>query len=135
MRKTFILMAAGLFVVGASHLVLAHEGSGPHDEAQELATAQEQTLTGEVVDVMCYLSHGAQGQGSGHADCGKKCIKSGLPVALKVGDQLYLAAMSDHQAANGALADYAGKTVTVHGTVLDRDGQHLIAISKIEKPD
>jgi len=133
MRKTSVLVVTGFFVVGLGGLAIAHEGGGPHDESQEQVAADEQTLTGEVIDVMCYLSHGEHGQGGAHADCGKKCIKSGLPVALKVGDQLYLATMSDHQAANGALADYAGKTVTVHGQVLDRDGQRLIAISKIEK--
>jgi len=96
------------------------------------ASVQEQTLTGEVVDVFCYLSHGEEGLGPKHAGCAKKCIKGGLPVAIKVGDQLYLASMADHTAANERLGDLAAKQVTVRGKVMERDGQHLIAISSIE---
>ena len=120
---------AALVVGGAA--AWAHEG---HEEEEAAAenTGAMQTLTGEVVDVVCYLSHPAQGLGAGHADCAKKCIKSGLPVAIKVGNELYLAAMGDHTAANAQLADWAGKQVKVQGQVLERDGQHLITISKVE---
>lgn len=108
--------------------------AGAHEEHEhEAAAPKEQTLTGEVVDVFCYLSHPKDGIGKGHAECAKKCIKNGLPVAIKVGDQLYLASMADHTAANEKLAELAAETVTVHGTVMERDGQHLIAISKVEK--
>ena len=93
----------------------------------------DKELKGEVVDVVCYLSHPDQGLGKGHAECAKKCILGGLPVAIKVGDQLYLASMADHTPANKALAEFAGQQVEVHGAVMERDGQHLIAISKVEK--
>lgn len=106
---------------------LAHE--------EQAAAMGEQTLTGEVVDVMCYLSHGEQGLKEGHADCAQKCIKSGLPVAIKVGDQLYLASMADHTPANQVLGGLAAQEVTVRGKVMERDGQHFIAITKIEKAD
>ena len=110
-----------------------HEGHGEAESASAAPAAPaEQTLTGEVVDVFCYLSHGAEGLGKGHAGCAKKCIKGGLPVAIKVGDQLYLASMADHTAANAQLADLAAKQVTVRGQVMERDGQHLIAISHVE---
>jgi len=56
----------------------------------------------------------------------------GLPVALKVGDQLSLASMADHMPANETLAGYAGQRVTVHGKVMERDGQRFIAVSDIE---
>ena len=100
---------------------------------EEQGQTGEQTLTGEVVDIVCYLSHGKEGLGKAHADCAKKCIKSGLPVALKVGDQLYLASLADHTTANTKLADFAGQSVKVHGTIRERDGQHLIEISQVEK--
>jgi len=114
-------------VVGAG-FVWAHE-----EHASE--PGGEQTLTGEVVDVFCYLNHGKDGLGKGHAECAKKCIKSGLPVAIKVGDQLYLASMADHTAANQPLVDLAAQQVTVRGKVMERDGQHLIAITKVEKAE
>ena len=114
----------GLMVIG-----LSVPGAWAHEEQAQGG----KTLTGEVVAVMCYVSHGEKGLGKDHAGCAKKCIKSGLPVALKVGNQLYLASTADHAAANAMLAELAGQTVTVHGAVMERDGQHLIAISKVEK--
>ena len=122
-----------LGVMSGSVLARAHEGEGHAHEATAENTTNEQTLTGEVVDVFCYLSHGSQGLGAGHAGCAKKCIESGLPVAIKVGDQLYLAAMASHDAANKTLAALAGKQVTVHGQVLEQDGQHLISITKVDE--
>ncbi|HAM41689.1 MAG TPA: hypothetical protein DDX89_08005 [Candidatus Omnitrophica bacterium] len=140
MRCVQVVVVTAL-VVGGMGVVRAEEGHEPahehaHDHgavaAHEAAASAEQTLTGEVVDVFCYLSHPAQGLGKDHAGCAKKCIKGGLPVAIKVGDQLYLATMADHIAANEKLAELAAQQVTVTGTVMELDGQHLIAISKIE---
>jgi len=116
----------GFSLLAGTEVARAHEG-------HEATAPGERVLTGEVVDVMCYLSHGAEGLGPAHAGCGKKCIQSGLPVAIKVGDRLYLAAMADHSPANAKLADLTGQQVEVHGTVMEKDGQHLIAISSIEK--
>ncbi len=115
-------------LIGVAVLLVAGAAWG-HEEH---AAGGEQTLTGEVVDVFCYLSHGKEGLGKGHADCAKKCIESGLPVAIKVGDQLYLATMASHDPANKSLAAFAGEQVTVHGQVMEKDGQHLIAISEVE---
>ena len=132
--KHLVSVFTGAALVMGTGTIWAHEGHSAAEEAQE-KTQQVQTLKGEVVDVFCYLSHGKDGLGAGHAGCAKKCIQSGLPVAIKVGDQLYLASMADHTPANQKLADLAGHQVTVHGQVMEADGQHLIAISQIEKGD
>lgn len=135
----FLRITTSIFLVGWMGAAWAHSehehetmGGGHHDEAAE-AAPHEQALTGEVVDVFCYLSHGKEGLGASHAGCAKKCIQSGLPVAIKVGDQLYLAAMDSHDPANAKLAAFAGQQVTVHGKVLEKDGQHLISITRVEK--
>lgn len=128
------LVAGGMGVARAEEAHEdAHEHARDHGVVSEASGSGEQTLTGEVVDVFCYLSHPDQGLGKDHAGCAKKCIKGGLPVAIKVGDQLYLATMADHGAANEQLAELAAQQVTVTGKVMELDGQHLIAISKIEK--
>lgn len=125
-----VLIGAGMAWAHEAH---EHGGSAPASEPATSAAPQEQVLTGEVVDVFCYLSHGKDGLGKGHASCAKKCIQSGLPVAIKVGDQLYLAAMASHDPANKTLVDFAGEQVTVHGQVMEKDGQRLISISSVEK--
>ena len=132
--RSVFAIAMGTFVAAAVVWAHAEHGGGTAEEAAE-NTPAEQTLTGEVVDVFCYLSHGAEGLGKGHADCAKKCIESGLPVALKVGDTLYLAAMDSHDPANKTLAAYAGERVTVQGKVMERDGQHLIAVTHVSQAD
>ena len=82
------------------------------------------TLKGEVLDMACYLDHGAHG--AKHAACAEKCIRSGLPVGLKAEDgQVYLL-IGEHKPLNDVLADYAAKTVTVRGKVATRDGINLL---------
>ena len=108
-------------LVGASALAWAHEG---HEGAEP-----SQTITREVVDLACYLDHGAMG--AKHEGCAQKCIASGLPVGIKSGNTLYLAVGSDHGTANAALAPLASKQVTVEGDVSERDGLHLIEVKKV----
>src|SRR3989338_9146486 len=99
MNRSHVGMIMGL-VLGLGTAAWAQE---EHEHEHGAAPVQEQTLTGEVVDVFCYLHHGEEGLGAKHAGCAKKCIHGGLPVAIKVCDQLYLAAMADHSAANERL--------------------------------
>jgi hypothetical protein len=97
-----------------------------------LARADDaKSVTGEVVDLMCYLDHGAKGEK--HAGCASKCIKSGGPVGLLTkDDQLYLV-VGDHEPMNSDLAPQAGKTVTLTGKVVERNGMKLIENAKLEK--
>jgi hypothetical protein len=93
--------------------------------------ADVKTVKGEVVDLMCYLDHGAKGEK--HADCAKKCIESGGPVGLLTPDnQLYLV-IGDHKPLNRQLAPLASKTVTLKGKVVERDGLKMIEDAQIEK--
>jgi hypothetical protein len=93
--------------------------------------ADSKTWTGEVVDLMCYLDHGAKGDK--HAGCAEKCIKSGGPVGLLTkDDQLYLV-IGDHEPINDKLAAYAAKTVTLKGKVVERNGMKMIENAEIEK--
>ena len=102
----------------------AHQGMEDEEKV-----GSEQMITGEVVDLACYLSEGASGPG--HKDCAQKCIASGLPVGIKSGDEIYVAIGSEHGSANSTLAPLAAQQVTAEGMVTERDGVHLIAIKKI----
>lgn len=121
-RWLMIAMAVIGLAVGAT-AAPAEEG---HEHGGQPAT---QTITGEVVDLACYLGHG--GAGAGHRECAQKCINSGLPVGIKSGDTLYLAIGREHGTANAVLGPLASKQVTVEGTVTERDGVHLIAVNKV----
>ena len=82
------------------------------------------TVTGEVLDMACYLDHGAHGEK--HASCAQTCISSGLPVGLKSADGKVYLLIGEHKPANEQLAQYAAKTITVKGKLVSRDGITLL---------
>jgi hypothetical protein len=95
------------------------------------ARAETKTIKGEVVDLMCYLDHGAKGEK--HAACAKTCIESGGPVGLLTkDDQLYLV-IGDHKPMNDKLAALAAKTVSIKGKIVERNGMKMIENAEIEK--
>jgi hypothetical protein len=94
------------------------------------AAAETKSLTGEIVDLMCYLDHGAKGEK--HKGCAEKCIKSGGPVGILSGEQVYLV-VGDHKPANEELSAKAGQTVTLKGKVVERSGMKMIENAELEK--
>jgi hypothetical protein len=94
------------------------------------AAGQTQSITGEVVDLMCYLDHGAKGEK--HKSCAEKCIKSGGPVGLLSGEHLYLV-IGDHKPMNDELASKAAQTVTLRGKVVERNGMKMIENAELVK--
>jgi hypothetical protein len=98
--------------------------------ADEKASAATQTIKGEVVDLMCYLDHGAKGEK--HKGCAKKCIESGGPVGLLTADdQLYLV-IGDHQPLNKELSTKAAETITLKGKVVERNGMKMIENAELQ---
>jgi hypothetical protein len=95
----------------------------PSLRAAESTGGETKTLTGEVVDIMCYVDHGAKGEK--HKGCAEKCIKSGGPVGLLSGEDLYLV-IGDHKPMNDELAAKAAQTVTLKGKVVEKNGMKMI---------
>ena len=131
-----------LLAAGAAFAVLplaAHDGDMPKSgEAMtsmggmaKAASGSTITVTGEVLDMACYLDHGAHGEK--HADCAQKCISSGLPVGLKATDGTTYLLIGEHMPANSELAQYAAKTITVRGKFVSRDGINLLENIEIVK--
>ena len=118
MKKAIVLSAGLSLLLGAGALFAHDEPAGG-----------TQVITGEVVDLACYLGSGERGPN--HRECAEKCISSGLPVGIKTTDTLYIAITGEHGPANAKLASLASKTVEAEGTVSERDGVHLIAIKKV----
>ncbi|HWH69865.1 MAG TPA: hypothetical protein VNT26_10790, partial [Candidatus Sulfotelmatobacter sp.] len=103
MRIGLLLKASVATLALSAALVLPAVSFG----ADEKASGDTQTLKGEVVDLMCYLDHGAKGEK--HKNCAQTCIKGGGPVGLLSGDQLYLV-VGDHKPMNDQLAAKAAQT-------------------------
>jgi len=90
----------------------------------------EKEITGEVVDMMCYVDHSAKGEK--HAACAAKCIRGGGPAGITSEGKTYLV-VGDHKPMNDQLAEYAGKTITLKGKVAERDGISMIENAEIVK--
>ncbi len=121
----FVTCSLLALALGASLAVTVHGWA-----AESKGGGQTQTLTGEIVDLMCYLDHGAKGEK--HKGCASKCIKGGGPVGLLTEDnQLYLV-IGDHKPLNDTLADKAAQTVTLKGKVVERNGMRMIENAELE---
>ena len=97
-------------------------------DSTEAATV---TVKGEVLDMACYIDHGAHGEK--HAQCAATCIESGLPVGIKGEDGKTYLLIGEHKPLNKTLAEYAGKTITVKGKLATRDGINMISNAEIVK--
>jgi hypothetical protein len=99
--------------------------------AAEEKAGTTQSIKGEVVDLMCYLDHGAKGEK--HKGCATKCIEGGGPVGLLTADdQLYLV-IGDHAPINKELASKAAQIVTLKGKVVERHGMKMIENAQVEE--
>ena len=130
MNKIKLLLGIASVAVFAASPLLAHEGHD-HGDKENLAAGETQKITGEVVDMACYVDHNATGEK--HTACAKKCITSGLPVGLKADDGKTYLLIGEHKPLNAELAEYAAKKITVEGKVASRDGIYMIENAVIQK--
>ena len=115
------IFAAALAV---SPLVIAqtHDHGAAKEETKE--------ITGEVVDMMCYVDHNAMGEK--HAKCGSTCIKGGGPVGIVSDGKAYLV-VGEHKPINDQLGDSCGETITLKGKLAERGGIALLENAEIVK--
>jgi hypothetical protein len=100
-----------------------------HQHDSDAAASKE--VTGEVVDMMCYVDHNAVGEKHGQS-CGAKCIKSGGPAGIVSEGKAYLV-VGEHKPINDQLAEYCGKTITLKGKLAERGGIAMIENAEIVK--
>ena len=125
------LVIGATFVVALiiSPLALAHD---PAEHGKEnLSAGAAKTVTGEIVDMMCYIDHNAVGDKHGQS-CGAKCIKNGGPVGIIENGKAYLV-VGEHKPMNDELADSCGKTITLKGKLAERGGVAMLENSEIVK--
>jgi hypothetical protein len=122
-RIAAILSVLALFTLSIP--ALAHD----HSAAAKTAT---RSVTGEVVDMGCYLEHAAHGEK--HVSCAAKCLSQGMPMGLLTSSgTLYLVTLSHDDAdPYNNLKTMAGKNVTVTGPVMNRNGMSAIEATKIQ---
>lgn len=107
----------------------AHEGA--HGEKENLESGETKKISGEVLDLVCYVDHKATGEK--HSGCAKTCIDNGLPVGLKGDDGKTYLLVGEHMPINKEIAQFAGKKVTVEGKLTSRDGFNMIENAVVQK--
>ena len=99
---------------------------------RSVAGAQEIFVTGEVLDMTCYIASNLSGPE--HAYCARVCIRNGEPAGIKDRDgKVYLLTGEPGQSISAKLADYAAQVVTIKGKKSVRDGFAQLQVEEIRK--
>jgi hypothetical protein len=81
------------------------------------AFAEERTITGEMVTVMCFTKNGDNGRGEAHLSCATKCANEGYPLAIVTSDgALYKITGTLTADKNAQLKSLLAKSVVATGT-------------------
>lgn len=105
-----------------------------------LERARVETITGEVVDVSCFLQLGKRGEA--HIVCGQKCVRSGQPVGVLTDkERLYLIMPEEHHPRrDGQLSvkerfgDLMGQRIQVSGMVTEYHGNLAMFVTSPPAP-
>lgn len=123
MKVLLIVLAMVVSLAGLSvGIAVSHEGDA----------AKMTVITGELVDMGCYVGHSAKGEK--HSECATKCIAGGMPMGLlSANGSIFLLTM-DHanpEAYNKA-KKMGGKRVTVSGSRHEKNGIVTLDVVKAE---
>lgn len=96
------------------------------------AQSGDKTISGEVLDMSCYMAKGAHG--ADHKDCASSCIKGGSPMGILTSDgKVYLLVENhDKKDAYAEAKKHAGEQVTVSGTVSEKGGLQGIVVNEVK---
>jgi hypothetical protein len=122
-------LAAAILISASVTAVLMKWSDRRH---RPVSAAQEILVTGEVLDMTCYIASNLSGPE--HAYCAKVCIRNGEPAGIKARDgKIYLLTGAPGQSINAKLADYAAQVVTIKGKKSVRDGFAQLQVEEIRK--
>ena len=127
MKRIFgICLLAMVMVFGTAALAGAAEKS-----AMKMA-GKSQTITGEIVDMGCYMAKGAKGPD--HKDCGMKCIANGMPMGLLTDRGMLYVLTMNHDNADpfNKAKEWASEKVKVTGPVSIRNGVKSLQVDSAE---
>jgi hypothetical protein len=122
----------------AKWTLTTYEAAASEANKKVLKTGKAATITGEVIDVSCYMQLGKRGEA--HIDCGTKCIKNGQPIGLlDKNDDIYILFAEEHHPRRDGEVDLKGvflpmlaKTVTVTGMKTEMKGYRALFVQAAE---
>src|SRR5262245_1769692 len=92
------------------------------------------SISGEVVDLSCYLHHPETSKGPSHKKCAETCAKKGLPMGILTDDSQVFLLLEDHETPTAyATAREGGrKTLTVEGKKENQGGMNGIVVEDVK---
>lgn len=143
---TLLMCAFGLLAIAseqnqigskenAKWTATTHESATSDDNKKWLARGKQGTITGEVIDVSCYLQLGKTGPK--HADCGGKCVRNGQPAGILTADKKVYVVMAEehHPRRDGqvsvkeTLASKMGQQITASGMIQETEQGNAIFVA------
>jgi hypothetical protein len=92
------------------------------------------SISGEVVDLACYMAHPATGAGAGHRKCADTCLKKGMPIGILTDDKKVYLVLEDHENPKpyAQLKEKAAEKVTVEGEKVSQGGLEGIVVQTLK---
>ncbi len=117
MRRTSLVLAAAVAALGLGVTARAAD-----------------TVTGEVVDLACYLPHPEQSHGASHKKCAEVCLKKGMPIGLVTDDKQLYVLLEDHDNPKpyGMIKDKAAEKITVEGEKVTQGGTQGFVVESVK---
>ena len=97
------------------------------------AEGQTTTLRGYVLDSACAFTKSLKKPIS--AECALVCAKAGSPLVILADDgEIYwpISGVTPARSENAKLLEFAGRRVSVKGTLYQRGGSHAVVITSVE---
>ncbi len=115
-----------------------YEAATAEANKKVLESGKVATVTGEVVDVSCYLQLGKRGEA--HVACGSKCIANGQPIGIvDAEDQLTIVMPEEHHPRRDGqvqlktvLGPLLAKQVTLTGMMTEMKGYRALFVPAAE---
>jgi len=115
-----------------------YEAATAEANKKVLEAGKVTTVTGEVVDVSCYLQLGKRGEA--HIPCGTKCIANGQPIGIvDAEDHLYIVMAEEHHPRRDGqvelktvLGPLLAKSVSLTGMMIEMKGYRALFVQAAE---
>jgi hypothetical protein len=93
-----------------------------------------ESVSGEVVDLACYMAHPQTSTGAGHRKCADTCLKKGMPMGILTADKQVFLVLEDHDNPKpyAQLKEKAAEKVTVEGEKVTQGGMQGIVVQTVK---
>ncbi len=97
-----------------------------------LSNVDPKTVTGEILDMKCYMASGAHG--ADHKQCAATCIDAGAPMGILTNDGVVYLLVEDGKNADPyeQAKKFAGEQVTLTGTLSQKGGIQALIVSDVK---